>query len=78
MTLPASGIAFAWYRLENGKPWREADRRSRSGYLALVLIFGATRLATVAGDPSVRVAMIASDHEMKYSRTTDEVRRPNS
>jgi apolipoprotein N-acyltransferase len=71
MTLPASAIAFAWYRIESGKPWREATGAALALF-GLVLVFGATRLAMSKDTPSVRVAMIASDHEMKYSRTTDE------
>lgn len=71
MTLPASGIAFAWYRLESGKPWR-GPTAVALGIFAAVLIFGFARLATAANRPTVRVAMIASDHEIRYSRTTDE------
>ncbi len=71
MNLPASAIAYAWYRLENGKPWREATGAALAIF-GLVILFGATRLAFSSETPSVRVAMIASDHEMKYSRTTDE------
>jgi apolipoprotein N-acyltransferase len=71
MNLPASAIAFAWYRSESGKPWREATGAALALF-GLVLLSGVTRLAMSKDKPTVRVAMIASDHEMKYSRTTDE------
>ncbi len=71
MTLPASGIAFAWYRLEGGRPWR-APTAVALGIFGAALVFGFARLATAPNRPTVRVAMIASDHEIRYSRTTDE------
>ena len=73
MTLPASGIAFAWYRLESGRPWR-APTAVALGIFGAVLIFGFARLATAPHTRTVRVAMIASDHEIPYSRTTDEAK----
>ncbi len=71
MSLPASAIAFAWYSVEAGKPWHEATGLALAIF-AVVLLFGAGRLAASSASPSVRVAMIASDHNLKYSRTTDE------
>ncbi|MGC1341781.1 MAG: hypothetical protein WA854_05620, partial [Candidatus Binataceae bacterium] len=73
MTLPASGIAFAWYRAENGRPWR-APTAVALGIFGAVLVFGFARLATAPHTPTIRVAMIASDHEIPYSRTTDEAK----
>ena len=71
MNLPASAIAFAWYRVESGKPWREATGAAFAIF-GVVLLFGSIRLAISSETPSVRVAMIASDRHMKYSRTTNE------
>ena len=71
MSLPASAIAFAWYRAENSEPWHEATGLALALF-GVVLLFGAGRLATSSGTPSVRVAMIASDRSLKFSRTTDE------
>jgi apolipoprotein N-acyltransferase len=71
MTLPASGIALAWYRVESGQPWRTAAGVALAIFGG-VLLFGAMRLALAAAAPSVRVAMIASDRESVYSRTTNE------
>ncbi len=71
MSLPASAIALAWYGAESGRPWRAATALALAIFAA-VLLFGAGRLAVTAHTPSVRVAMIASDHESGYSRTTDQ------
>ncbi|MGC1678799.1 MAG: hypothetical protein WA740_14825, partial [Candidatus Binataceae bacterium] len=73
MTLPASAVAFVWYRFESDRPWR-APTAVALGIFAAVLIFGFARLATAPHRPTVRVAMIASDHEIPYSRTTDEAK----
>jgi apolipoprotein N-acyltransferase len=70
MSLPASAFAFAWYRAEASRPWR-VPVRVALGIFALVFLFGLGRLAIASKLPTVRVAMIASDHEIKYSRTTD-------
>jgi apolipoprotein N-acyltransferase len=71
MSLPASALAFAWYRVESGRPWI-APTAAGLGIFAAVMIFGFVRSATSAPAPHVRVAMISSDHEMRYSRTRDE------
>jgi apolipoprotein N-acyltransferase len=71
MSLPASALAFAWYRVESGRPWI-APTAVGLGIFAAGMILGFIRFATSAPAPRVRVAMIASDHEMKYSRTTNE------
>jgi len=70
MSLPASAIAFAWYRAENAMPWRMPTGVALAIFVG-VLIFGVARLATADHAAAVRIAMISSDHEMKYSRTTD-------
>jgi apolipoprotein N-acyltransferase len=71
MSLPASGIALAWYRAEVGKPWRSAAAVPLAIFAAM-LAFGATRMLTAPHTPMVRVAMLSSDREMRYSRTTEE------
>jgi apolipoprotein N-acyltransferase len=71
MSIPASAIAFAWYRVESGRPWMTPTAVGL-GIFAAVIIFGFVRFATSGPEPRVRVAMIASDHEMRYSRTTNE------
>jgi apolipoprotein N-acyltransferase len=71
MMLPASGIALAWYRMESGQPWRAAAGVTLVVFGG-VLLFGAMRLGLAATAPAVRVAMIASDRGIRYSRTTDE------
>jgi apolipoprotein N-acyltransferase len=71
MTLPASGIALAWYRAESGKPWRTAAAVPLAIFGGLLLL-GYSRLTMAPYTPSMRVAMIASDHESAYSRTTDQ------
>jgi apolipoprotein N-acyltransferase len=70
MTLPASAIAFAWYRAGSGKPWLAATSVAL-GAFAAVMIFGFARLATSVRQPRVRVAMIASDHQIGSWRATD-------
>jgi apolipoprotein N-acyltransferase len=62
MTLPASGIAFAWYRAETEKPWRAVVGVPFAIFGGL-LLFGCVRLMMAPRNPSVRVALIASDHE---------------
>lgn len=71
MSLPASGIALAWYRFEIGKPWRIAAAVPLAIF-AVVLAFGAIRMVTAAPTSSVRVAMLSSDRNIRFSRTTDE------
>lgn len=71
MTLPASGIALAWYRAESARPWRAAAGVPLAIFGG-VLLFGVARLAMAPRTPSVRVAMIASDRKLAYSRTTDQ------
>lgn len=71
MSLPASAVAFAWYRAEKGKPWL-APTRVALAIFGVVFLYGAARLAMSDDTPSVRVAMIASDRDIKYSRTTNE------
>jgi apolipoprotein N-acyltransferase len=71
MTLPASALAYAWYRVENGRPWRPATQMALAIF-GVGLLFGLGRLAISSTSPAVRVAMIASDRNLKYSRSTDE------
>jgi apolipoprotein N-acyltransferase len=71
MSLPASGIALACYRAEIGKPWLGPAAVSLAIF-AGILVFGAMRMATAPQTKTVRVAMLSSDREMRYSRTTDE------
>jgi apolipoprotein N-acyltransferase len=71
MSLPASALAFAWYRVESGRPWR-APTSVALGAFGAAIIFGVVRMAISVPEPHVRVAMISSDHEMSYSRTSDE------
>jgi apolipoprotein N-acyltransferase len=71
MSIPASALALAWYRVEIERPWITPTAVGL-GVFAAVMIFGFVRLATSGPEPRVHVAMIASDHEIKYSRTTDE------
>jgi apolipoprotein N-acyltransferase len=70
MSLPASGIALAWYRAEIGKPWRSAAAVPLATF-AGVLVFGMMRMMTGGHTNTVRVAMLSSDHEMRFSRTTN-------
>lgn len=71
MALPASGLALSWYRAEIGKPWRIAASVPLAIFAA-VLFFGAMRMLSSTHTVNVRVAMLASDHELRYSRTTEE------
>jgi apolipoprotein N-acyltransferase len=71
MTLPASGLALSWYRAETGKPWRSAAGVPLAVFAAL-LLFGEARMLLAPHTAVVRVAMLASDREMRYSRTTEE------
>ena len=73
MSLPASALAFAWYRVEMGRPWI-VPTSVAIGAFAAAMLFGVARLATSTRQPRVRVAMIASDHEIKYSHVTDPSR----
>ena len=70
MSLPASAVAFAWYRAASGKPWLAATSVA-IGTFAAVMIFGYVRLATSVREPRVRLAMIASDHQLGSWRSTD-------
>ncbi len=70
MSLPASALAFAWYRVESGRPWI-TPTITGLGIFAAAFIFGVVRMATSARQPHVRVAMIASDHEIRYWHAAD-------
>ncbi|HUA36753.1 MAG TPA: nitrilase-related carbon-nitrogen hydrolase [Candidatus Binataceae bacterium] len=70
MSLPASAVAFAWYRAGSGRPWLAATSVA-IGAFALVMIFGLVRLATSVREPRVRVALIASDQKLGSWRSTD-------
>ncbi len=73
MSLPASALAFAWYRIEIGKSWL-APTSVAIGAFAAAIIFGVVRMATSAPQPHVGVAMIASDHEIGAWRATDRAK----
>lgn len=70
MSIPASALAYAWYRAENAMSWRMPTTVALTIFVGAVG-FGAIRIAMAGHPASVRVAMIASDRDMKFSRTTD-------
>src|SRR5262249_2048590 len=70
MALPAAALAFAWYRAEVHKQWKGATALPLAMFLGIVA-YGSIRMLTAGHSASARVAMIPSDHQMKYSRTTD-------
>ncbi|HVN29849.1 MAG TPA: nitrilase-related carbon-nitrogen hydrolase, partial [Candidatus Binataceae bacterium] len=71
MTLPAAALALAWYRAEIGKPWQSAAAVPFAIF-AGILTFGTMRIATAPHRPTVRVAMLSSDRDERFSRSTDE------
>jgi apolipoprotein N-acyltransferase len=70
MSLPASALALAWYCIETRRSWI-APTVVALGIFAVSFVFGVVRMATSAPPPHVRVAMIASDHEIRDWRASD-------